>query len=439
MRYVSGPDSQWLNRRAGLQYRPPVRFYTLNSLRGFGTAASPIGQGTGQGAVTGASEGASIGSAIPVIGTAIGAVVGAAVGAIAGSINKMDPEQRNFDQAIAVWQQNPAAVFNILNKYLPLAGFFDLTNSQAGKIRIYRKYGRMGEQRFVNDMMGLVLNAAQTGQIGPADTPMSVYSKIVLPWEDSWGFGPEPPNPHSGFMDNLLTGLIWDYTLGNQKNWTARSGDYPFANLPPFSLPMAQTPSTAAPVAAPAVVAQPTVSTTVPNLGAAIGYAKDDTTGAMVAIPAGGTYAGLSPYGGWLIQYGASAPNGAGIYVARNGAVVPYYNTPTSTTSNTIPAGYTLTSQTAMVNGVAQPLYADANNNLYVWQNGQMVPYSAAVASSVVSSSGGGGGGYYVPPSAPADTTPLPVVATPSSGLDSNTLLLIGGGLLAFTLLKGKR
>jgi hypothetical protein len=437
---ISGRGESGLNNRIGAR--------RLYALQGFGAAVVPVGQGAGAGAAIGASEGASIGSAIPVIGTAVGAIVGAAIGAIAGSINKMDPEQRNFDQAIALWQQNPAAVFNILNKYLALAGFFDLTQSQAGKIRIYRKYGRMGEQAFTNDMTAQIRNAVANGTIGPADTAFTIYSKVILPWEDEWQYGPEPPNPHSGFMDNLLTGMIWDYTLGNQKNWTARSGDYPFASLPPFTLPVAAPASVAS---APATTSATntatvsnsiasTVSTTPPAIGSAITYALDAATGKMVGIPAGGVYEGLTPTGAWLITYtGANA----GTYSVQNGVMVPFATVSTTPISATPPAGYTLTNQSASINGIVYPLYSDTAGNLYVWVGGQMVPYSqaAAVTSTGVvstSSGGGGGGGYYTPTPTTTVST-QPVTTTPvTGGLDGNTLLLIAGIAGAFLLLGHK-
>jgi len=229
--------------------------------------APPVGAGAGAGAAIGASQGASIGTTIvPGIGTAIGAIVGAIGGAIAGSLHKTDPEQYQFDAAIAVWQSNPSAIYYLSNKYLPLAGFFDLTQSQAGKIRIYRKFGRMGEQAFVNALVQLVQGAANSGQITAADTPISIYQRVVLPWEDSWGYGPEPQNPHSDFMAKLITGLILDYVTGNQKNWTARSGDYPFATIQPFTLPApattpAQTPSV---VPVGSAVTTPAISPSVP-------------------------------------------------------------------------------------------------------------------------------------------------------------------------------
>lgn len=202
----------------------------------------PVGEGAGKGAETGAVQGASLGTTImPGIGTAIGLVVGAIGGAIAGAIGKQDPEIQNFNQAIALWQQNPDAIYKLANKYLVLAGFFDLTSQQAGRIRIYRKYGRMGEEPFTRDLTAQIYQAAQTGAITPQDSAQSIYQKVILPWEDSWGFGPEPSNPHSDFMDRLLTGMILDYATGyGPKNWFSRSGPLPasFSSIPPFQFPV---------------------------------------------------------------------------------------------------------------------------------------------------------------------------------------------------------
>ena len=225
---------------------------------GVGAPNIPIGQGAGKGAESGAVSGASLGTTImPGIGTAIGAVVGAVAGAIAGAIGKQDPEIQNFNQGIAIWQQNPDAVYQLANKYLVLAGFFDLTPQQAGRIRIYRKYGRMGEEPFTRDLTAQVYQAAQSGKITPQDSAVSVYQKVILPWEDSWGFGPEPSNPHSDFMDRLLTGLIFDYVTGyGPAHWFSRSGPLPasFSSIPPFQFPVAAaapvSPTTAAPASA---------------------------------------------------------------------------------------------------------------------------------------------------------------------------------------------
>lgn len=208
---------------------------------GVGAPNIPIGQGAGRGAESGAVSGASLGTTImPGIGTAIGAVVGAIAGAIAGAIGKQDPEVQNFQQAVAIWQQNPDALYKLANKYLVLAGVYDLTPQQAGQIRIYKKYGRMGEEPFTRDLANLIYSAAQRGVITPADSAVSAYQKVVLPWEDTWGFGPEPPNPHSDFMDRLITGLIFDYVTGyGPGHWFSRSGPLPasFSSIPAFAFP----------------------------------------------------------------------------------------------------------------------------------------------------------------------------------------------------------
>jgi hypothetical protein len=231
----------------------------LYGLSGFGAAPGsnplsgpPVGLGARAGATVGAEQGASIGTAVvPVIGTAIGAIVGAIGGAIAGSINKRDPEQANFDQAVALWQQNRLSVLNLANKYLPLAGLFDL-NLKGSHIPIYNRYGRMGEEKFVDDLTALVYNAAQSGKITANDTPQTIMVNVVQPWIDSWGFGPMQ-DPHADLINLLIMGMIADYAAGLVNNWRATGGDLPksFASIPPFSLPAPaggtpQTPSVAA-------------------------------------------------------------------------------------------------------------------------------------------------------------------------------------------------
>lgn len=259
----------------------------------------PVGVGAGKGAETGAMQGAALGTTImPGIGTAIGAVIGAIGGAIAGAIGKQDPEINNFNAAIALWQQQPDAIYKLANKYMALAGFFDLTPQQAGRIRIYRKYGRMGEEPFTKDLTSQVYQAAQTGAISPADSAVSVYQKVILPWEDSWGFGPEPSNPHSDFMDRLLTGLIFDYVTGyGPSHWYSRSGPLPasFASIPPFQFPgqisaTASTATVAQPPAPGGSLQQPTAPTNI--LG---------TDGATVTAP--GT--ALRNAAGQLLYFGA--------------------------------------------------------------------------------------------------------------------------------------
>lgn len=235
---------------------------------------APVGAGAGAGAATGASQGAAIGSTIvPGIGTAIGAVVGAIGGAIAGAMGKKDPENYNFDQAVAMWQQNPDLVYQIGNKYLPLAGMFDLNIKT--NIPIYKRYGRMGEQKFVTDMVNVIYNAAQSGKITANDTPLTVMARVVQPWIDSWGFGPMA-DPHADMVNRLLIGMVADYIDGAWKSsWFARGGDFPFGSLPMFSLP--------ASASAPATVPTPVLSGSVSAPG--LVAVRPPVTAPVVVLP----------------------------------------------------------------------------------------------------------------------------------------------------------
>lgn len=251
------------------------------------------------GAASGAAMGASIGSVVPILGTAIGAIGGAIGGAIAGALSgRRDPEQANFDQAVALWQRDRLAVLGIADKYLFFAGLFDL-NLRGPHIPIYQRYGRMGEEKFVHDLAMQVYNAAQSGQITPSDTPQTIMVKVVQPWIDSWGFGPMS-DPHQDLINIMIMGLIADYVAGVGPNaWRARSGDLPasFRSIPPFALATPQgaaVPSVAAQyaptqslVSAPvARVTQipPTTVVTTPTTVA-------PTT---VAVPAGFTLLGIA-------------------------------------------------------------------------------------------------------------------------------------------------
>lgn len=278
----------------GLTYQAPnslpfVPYEAAKRMRlgglGMASPAPPVGAGAGAGATIGATQGASYGAYAGPVGAAIGAVIGAIGGAIAGSINKKDPEQYNFDQAVAIWNQQPDAVYAIGNKYLPLAGLFDL-NLKNPHIPIYLKYGHMGEFRFVNDLANLVYNSAQQGKITANDTPITIMSRIVQPWIDSWGYGPMV-DPHSDLINRLIIGMIYDYVTGNEQNWNARGGDNPF-RLPKFALPQPVAPPPPAAVAAPTPSVAPQIVAPAPSVTyAANGTTLQHDTNASMATPYG--------------------------------------------------------------------------------------------------------------------------------------------------------
>lgn len=196
-----------------------------------GVSAGATATAIGAGVASAVGAGAAAGSVVPIIGTAIGAIVGLVA---SGIFNRKDPEAQNFDQAVAMWNQNRTSVLNIADKYLVLAGLFDLSKV-GGNIPIYKKYGRMGEQRFVTDMMTRIYQAAQAGQITVNDTPQTIMSRIVQPWIDSWGYGPMV-DAHADLINLILLGMTAEYVGGNETTWVARGGDYPFSSLPKFPL-----------------------------------------------------------------------------------------------------------------------------------------------------------------------------------------------------------
>jgi hypothetical protein len=262
----------------------------------------------------GASVGASIGSALPIVGTAVGAIIGGVVGAIASAFNRQDQEVQNFNQAMQMADsQGPSAVLNIANKYLVLAGLFDLQPGQIkGNIPIYKKYGRMGEQRFVSDLMTLVYQSAQTGLITPNDTPQSIMSRIVQPWIDSFGYG--PIQDHNAQMLNMiLMGMISEYAAGLQTRWSARGGDFPFKSLPPFGFPMAAP----APQQAPQPVQQAVQVVAAPAAAVAAVTAAAPVTTSSSGGPIAGNPAPPMPAG---YQVASTTPDGRTV-IGPNGGL----------------------------------------------------------------------------------------------------------------------
>jgi len=197
---------------------------------------------TGQDALGGAATGAAIGSIVPGIGTAIGALLGGAAGALSSAFGsgKVAAENAPFEGYTQAYnkanQMDPKMAQNLAqtvqNPYLPLAGYFDLRSNQLkGNNPMYAQYGRMGEQKFVNDMVGQINQAAKSGAITNQDDANAIYNKVVDPWMASWGKG-QSTDSNAAAMKGLLTQMISQYSSGDAaKNWTSIGGDQTFKNI----------------------------------------------------------------------------------------------------------------------------------------------------------------------------------------------------------------
>jgi hypothetical protein len=329
----------------------------LAGLRGFGSGltegitgakagVSAAGAATtiGTGVASAIGAGAAAGSVVPIIGTAIGVIVALVASGVFN--HRMDPEVGNFNNAMAlVRNQGPQAVLGIQDKYLVLAGLFDLEPGQIkGNIPIYQKYGRKGEFRFVNDLCNLIQSAANQGIINANDTVQSVYDKVVAPWINGFGFGPMQDS-NAEMITNIILGLIGEYVSGQYKTrWYSVGGDFQFGGLPPFTLPVAaatapgpsgtptQGPTAAPPSVVPPAPAGPQVAPVQTGVSIPTGFviaAQNANTGAPLYSGPDGRFYGwdgvsMTPFTGSLLVNGQ-------LGAAQTGVLQPAQTSPLQT------------------------------------------------------------------------------------------------------------
>lgn len=198
---------------------------------------------TGSDALSGAETGAAIGSVIPGIGTVIGGLVGGAAGALSSAFGpgRRDPETTDWGGLTAAYnrasqqggrqaQQN--LVSGIQDPYELMAGMFDLRNGQIDKGNtLYNEYGRMGEQKFTNDLANQLNQAKASGKITPDMDASQIYSSVIDPWEQSWGKGANT-DPNSQLIKDMTTQMISQYEGGQAAdNWRSVGGQNPFADI----------------------------------------------------------------------------------------------------------------------------------------------------------------------------------------------------------------
>jgi len=191
---------------------------------------------TGNDALGGASTGAAIGSVVPGIGTALGALIGGAAGALSSLFGpgKKDPETAGVQNIINAVGQNPGQAQQITSQvqdpYLGLAGLFD---ERSSTLPMYQQYGRMGEQKFTNDMINKINSAFAAGTINKSSTPEQVYDKVVAPWVGSMGQGwSNVGSTYKATTQGLLQDMVSQYMSGQApQDWKAIGGDSPFSGL----------------------------------------------------------------------------------------------------------------------------------------------------------------------------------------------------------------
>jgi hypothetical protein len=312
----------------------------------------------------------------------------------------------------------------------------------------------MGEERFVNDMVRLIFNAAQNGQITANDTVQSVYNNVVAPWIGGFGFG-TMSDTNGEMITNIIIGLIAEYITGLYKTrWFARGGTLPasFNSMPAFALPAsaANTGGAVAPVAQVPTVSLPTNSTPAPVSAPptpgtpawmlSAGYSivgTDATYGNVYGIP--GRSGQVVLVNGQMVNY----PIGAGTVTApTTAATVTSPSAPTAITpAYLLSLGY----QVVGADPTYGSVYQQGSNAPVVLFNGSLQPYTqqipsaASQAASYVSQPNYSysGGGVVSPTSTPDSSTPV-TAATPVAAAGVSPWLIGGFALMLLLMAKAK-
>jgi hypothetical protein len=136
---------------------------------------------------------------------------------------------QNVIDATGKNQNNPNVAAQAQNPYLELAGLMDRRQSTLPE---YAQYGRMGEQKFTNDLVGK-LNAAVAADPTLKSDPTRAYNTVIAPWVNSMGSGySNVGSTYAATNQGLLQDMTNQYLSGNAaQDWKAVGGDSPFANI----------------------------------------------------------------------------------------------------------------------------------------------------------------------------------------------------------------
>lgn len=214
---------------------------------------------TGSDALSGAEAGAAVGSIIPGVGTLIGGLAGGAIGALSSAFGpgRMDPENSNWNSYVPQYNQNPqvSQSLNPSQDWQLLSGMMDARHNDPGQAeQLEQKFGRMGENTFMDQMTGQINQAAQQGKINSQSSPGQIYSQVVAPWLQSQGItvGSDAALGQTGTpgmivgtnqqegpaLQSAITNLIGAYTQGQLTpqsqvgiNGQTVSGMSPFAGF----------------------------------------------------------------------------------------------------------------------------------------------------------------------------------------------------------------
>ena len=224
------------------------------SLAGLAGPAALIGGGllAAQGISKGKEGQAALGGGIAGAGASLmglGALgplglAGAAIGAIGASLVNTkefgDVALRNYWNAVDAGRGIGETDPNELAQ-----GFINFYRTNKNEFPGQAKYGRTGNEDFMQDMKRTINSAIEQGAITPNATPQEIHAKVVQPWLDTMGQGPQNAEARA-IQDFMMQDLIASYQRGAPISNAEVKRDGRFAIVSdPIRYPAAPTPGMA--------------------------------------------------------------------------------------------------------------------------------------------------------------------------------------------------
>lgn len=200
----------------------PAALITGGILAGQGISQGKEGQAALGGGIAGA--GASM-LGMAALGPA--ALAGAAIAAIGASLVNTrefgDVALRNYWNAVdsgrGIGETDPTELAQ---------GFINFYRTNKNEFPGQAKYGRTGNEDFMQDMKRTINSAIEQGTVAPNATPQEIHAKVVQPWLDTMGQGPQNAEARA-IQDFMMQDLIASYQAGKPISNAEVKGDRKFA------------------------------------------------------------------------------------------------------------------------------------------------------------------------------------------------------------------
>ena len=124
-------------------------------------------------------------------------------------------------------------------------GFINFYRTNKNEFPGQAKYGRTGNEEFMQDFKRTINSAIEQGTVTLNATPQEIHAKVIQPWIDTMGQGPQNAEARA-IQDFMLQDLIASYQRGAPISNAEVKGDRKFAIVAdPIRYPASPTPDMA--------------------------------------------------------------------------------------------------------------------------------------------------------------------------------------------------